>query len=107
MFRSILMASAICLATSGIVFAQTDGSGSSATDNATGAAKAPGMLDDPVAMKPFYTDESMMTMRSMDEMRAAAKAMNENDKAKIMEECKNVNTQRSSFCKAFNDANQM
>lgn len=107
MFRKLLIATAICALTSTAALSQTDGSGSNATDDATGAAKAPGMLDDPAAMKPFYTDDSMTTMRSMDEMRAAVKEMNENDKAKITEECKNSTTQRSSFCKAFNDANQM
>lgn len=107
MLRKLAILGVVCIATAGSAFAQSSDSGSTATDNKTGAAQAPGMLDDPVAMKPFYTDDTLMTLRTDDELRAAFKEVNEQDKAKLTEECKHVTTQRSSFCKAFNDANQM
>lgn len=98
MLRKLLVGAAALTMMAGAAMAQT--SGSSSTEGTSA-------LDNPETMKPFYSDEGMTTLRSNDEISAAVKAMNTEDKAKIAQECQNVTTQRESFCKAFNDANKM
>lgn len=90
MFRTILAAAAALTMITGAL-AQ---SGTSALDNAD-------------MMKPFYTDDARTTMKSKEEVSAAVKAMNTEDRAKIAEECKDAKSPHDTFCEAFNEANKM
>lgn len=96
MFRKLLVGAAALTMMTGAAFAQA----------ATGS-EGTSALDDPEMMKPFYTDEGMTTLRSDEEVAVAVKAMKDEDRARIVEECKNVNSPRASFCESFNKANQM
>ena len=105
MLRTLIIAALINVGATA-AWAQSEGTGTNAPDSETGSKAAPGVLDDPAKMKPFYTDESMMTLRSPSELATSFQAMNTEDREAVAKECQNVNTQRESFCKAFNDANK-
>lgn len=107
MLRKMIIAAAFGLATIGAAAAQSGSSGgTTATDAETGAQAAPGVLDDPVMMKPFYTDDTMQTLRPSTEFGAAVKALNTNDRDKIAKQCEQSTTQKGTFCQAFNEANK-
>ena len=70
--------------------------------SAAGAAHAQqSVLDDPTTMSPFYTDNSLSTLRSQSEFEAAVGQLQSSDRERIRSECANTNTQRSNFCDMF------
>lgn len=92
MFKKILVSTAALAMMTGAALAQSEGTSA---------------LDNKDMMKPFYTDDTMKTMRSNDEIAAAVKAMSTEDKAKIAKECENAQSPRDTFCQSFNQANKM
>lgn len=56
------------------------------------------ILNDNAAMAPFYTDESMTTLRTGDEFRQAYNSMSSEDKERVWAECKNNTSPRADFC---------
>ena len=92
MLRKLLVGAAALTMITGAALAQSDGTSA---------------LDNPEMMQPFYSDEARTQMKSPEEISAAVKAMNTEDRAKLAEECKNVTSPRASFCESFNKANQM
>lgn len=70
----------------------------------TGAALAAGgdntsALDNPEKMQPFYTDSSMKTMKSDEEMKAAWMAMSKEDQEMMSKECSNdAEKLHNDFC---------
>lgn len=70
-----------------------------------------GALDSPKMMEPFFTDSSMKTMKSDDEMKAAWAAMSKDDQAMMMKECQDaaMSKPHAPFCeklKALGGANK-
>ncbi len=49
-----------------------------------------GALDSPKMMEPFFTDSSMKTMKSDDDMKAAWAGMSKDDQAMMMKECQDA-----------------
>lgn len=90
MFRTFIIAAGLAAATMSSAFAQVE------------SQRA---IDNPDIVKPFYTDETMTTMKPKEELGPLFKELSEENKAKIAEECKNVDSPRATFCQSFNEAN--
>lgn len=74
---------------------------SSASDT-TNAENAPKYLTDPAKMGAFYTDDTMTTMRSADEINTAFMAMSEEDRTAMMKECETTDSIKyKDFCGAL------
>lgn len=91
----ILTIAALAVSISGVALAQTSGTAPS-TDAATSSR-----LEDKTMMAPFYTDDTMTTLRSDAEFSASLKALKSEDREAIKNECGNSNTQRGVFCDQF------
>ena len=65
----------------------------------SGAALA-GALDNPRSMSPFFTDSSMKTMKSDDELRAAWTSMSKADQDAMKADCadSSVRASHTDFC---------
>lgn len=65
----------------------------------TGSAFA-GALDEPSNMAPFYTDASMKTLKSPEEMKAVWNAMPEEKRKTMMRECQDAAMSKpyAEFC---------
>ncbi|RWP35982.1 MAG: hypothetical protein EOR04_30260 [Mesorhizobium sp.] len=63
--------------------------GAMALSMMTGAALAEhgGALDEPTKMAPFYTAADMKTLKSEDDFKASWKALKDEDRATITQEC--------------------
>jgi hypothetical protein len=100
----ISVAAVALLFGTGVSFAQesTQG-GSSATKGSGGQAdKTTNYLTDTGTMSKFFTDESMGTMRSADEMKAAYAAMSSEQQAALKDNCKaNTDTKFTAFCSSI------
>jgi len=65
-----------------------------------GGSALAGALDEPSNMAPFYTDASMTTMKSADEMKAAWDAMPKDKQDAMMKECQDaaMSKPHAEFC---------
>ena len=89
----------------GVAMAQTD----TATPNAAGQSDStsavdpgPKYLTDPAKMGVFFTDDTMTTMRSADEMKAAWMAMSDEDRTAMKTECETTDSIKyKDFCGAI------
>ena len=82
----------------GAAFAQTDPAAKSGDPNATDKQMS---ISDPAAMKPFYTDDSMTTLRPMEEFKTAWAAMSAENQAAVKEQCKQPESEKlKDFCGA-------
>ena len=76
---------------SGAAFAQTSSSGN--TD------AAPSVLEDPATMKPFFSDETMSTMKSDEEVKAAFNALPMEQQEAMKSQCKSATDAKyQDFC---------
>ncbi len=58
-------------------------------------------------MAPFYTDDTMTTLRSDAEFSASLKALKSEDREAIKNECANRNTMNTSFCDQYDKNSAM
>ena len=99
--KIILSAAAIVMALSGAAFAQQTNSTAGEASGHT-ASDRQNSLSDPTMMTPFYTDGTMGTMKSADEMKSAWSAMSAEDQARVKEDCKgNTAEQHTTFCESI------
>lgn len=88
---------------SGAAYAQTSTTANPAPSDPAAADKMK-PLDDPMMMKPFYSDEAMTTMRSDDEIKAAWAAMSADNQKMMKDECgKTDSTKFAEFCGKIKD----
>lgn len=93
--KSFALAAATVTLLSGAALAQTDNMTTNATPP-TGST-----LEDKTLMGPFYTDESMKTMKTGDEFTAAWNAMSSEDKDRVRADCENNVSLRAQFCEGI------
>lgn len=93
--KSLALAAVATTMFAGVALAQTDQTQTNST-TPTG-----GVLEDQMKMKPFYTDESMTTLRTGDEFTAAFNAMSSEDRDRVRAECQNSTSPREAFCEAI------
>lgn len=79
MKHSLIAAAAICMAITGSALAQENQPGQ------TGAS--PDMMTDPAIVGSFYTDDTMQTLRSVDEIRTAYMALPEAERDALKIQC--------------------
>ncbi len=90
--QRMLIATALCAAFAGSAFAQaasTDDQGNSP------------IMKDPAMVGTFYTDDTMTTMRSVDEMRDAYGALTEEQRETLRSQCEaeeNRGTDGTALC---------
>jgi len=95
MKRFISATALILVMAGGAAFAQTDPAKSSDPN----AADKQMSISDPEAMKPFYTDGSMSTLRPVEEITAAWKSMAPENQAAMKEQCKQPESEKlKEFC---------
>jgi hypothetical protein len=95
--KALFAAAAICLAVSGSALAQ----GSNATESKTGATTGADYFTDPAMVGDFYADDTMTTLRPVEEMRAAFMAMSEEDRSALTLQCEqeeNRGTEATALC---------
>ena len=99
-FKKIALAAAAVTMLSGAAMAQDKSlaTGSTATD---GMPRPGSLLENKEKMAPFYTDETMSTLRSTDEIKSAFQAMSPDDQKMLREECQNVTSPRDTFCQGL------
>lgn len=61
------------------------------------------IFDDKEKMKPFYTDESMTTLRTGDDFDRVFNALPDDDKQRFRDECQNNVSQRDDYCNGLED----
>jgi hypothetical protein len=72
------------------------------TNSTSAADPGPKYLGDPAKMAVFFTDDTMTTMRSADEMKTAWMAMSEEDRTKMQAECETTDSIKyKEFCGAI------
>lgn len=77
--KRTLIAAALCAAFAGTAFAQqTDGGSGASPDD---------YFSDPAMVGTFYTDDTMTTLRSAAEMRAAYDALGGDERAALQQQC--------------------
>ncbi|MEO9340145.1 hypothetical protein ABFT80_22190 [Mesorhizobium sp. SB112] len=104
MKMKLLSVAAMAFAIStGAAFAQAESNDPGSSAQGTNSSMG-GIMDNPTVMSPFYTDESMKTLRSKEEVMGMYGKMAAEDQAKIKEECANVTSPRDSFCETIKDA---
>ena len=82
----------------------TDANASGQTNQTSAADPGPKYLTNPEMMGPFFTDDTMVTMRSADEMKTAWAAMSVEDQTAMRAECEaNDSDKYRDFCGAIND----
>jgi hypothetical protein len=97
MKRTLIAAAAICLAVSGSALAQN----SNATPSKTGATTGADYMSDPAMVGGFYTDDTMSTLRPVEEMRTAFMAMSADEQAALKLQCEqeeNRGTDGTALC---------
>ncbi|TYR32077.1 hypothetical protein FY036_13410 [Mesorhizobium microcysteis] len=90
--KRTLIAAAFCAAFAGSAFAQQ-------TDGGSGAS--PDYFSDPAMVGTFYTDDTMATLRPVEEMRAAYDALGEDERAALQQQCEqeaNRGTDATALC---------
>jgi len=98
MKRFISAAALILVMSGGAAFAQTD---PAAKSGDPGAADKQMSISDPATMKPFYSDDSMTTLRPMEEFKSAWAAMSAENQAAVKEQCKQPESEKlKDFCGA-------
>ena len=91
----ILLAASMALLLTGASFAQTDGT---ADASSRGGSDAANYLAGP-NIQDFYTDETMMVMKSEAEIKAAMDAMSDEDKANLANACEaNQDAKHEQLC---------
>ena len=83
--ENLISATALVMMLTGSVFAQTQ---PTAPAGDPAAADKLMSIEDPVAVKPFFTDDTMATMWSDDEMKAAWTAMSKENQAAVRNSAK-------------------
>lgn len=84
MRHTLVAAAAICMAITGSALAQAPEPG------ASGAS--PDIMNDPATVGSFYTDDTMQTLRPVEEMRTAYMAMSEADREALKIQCEQEET---------------
>ena len=99
MKRLMTTAALLLIMASGAAFSQTDPAVKSPDPNAPD--KQPAITEDAdmMMMKPFYSDDAMMTLRPMDEFKMAWAKMAPENQAAAKEQCKNPESEKlKDFC---------
>jgi hypothetical protein len=99
-FRSLALAAATISLLSGAALAQEGEDQSSST---TGSVEKSTALDQAQRQMraPFYTDDTMATMRTGDEFSAAWTAMSADDQQSIRDQCANSTSPEDEFCRGI------
>jgi hypothetical protein len=96
MKRMLIAAAAACLAISGPALAQqTNATPSTADTSRDGNSTGTDYLKDPAMVGSFYTDDTMTTLRPVEEMRTAFMAMTPEDQAGMKLQCEQEETRGS------------
>ena len=99
MKRILIAAAAVCLAVSGSALAQQ--TQSVETQSKTGATTGADYFTDPAMVGAFYTDDTMTTLRPVEELRTAFLAMPEGDQEILKTQCEqeaNRGTEGTALC---------
>jgi len=92
MRKILTLTAASLLLASNLAFAQETPTDPAATDKQDS-------ISDNKLMQPFFTDDTMSTMRTSDEIKAAWAAMTEPDRASVKEQCKQPDSIKlKEFC---------
>ena len=98
--KNFISATALAVMLASSAFAQTQ---PAAPAGDPAAADKLMSIEDPVAMKPFFSDDAMTTMRSDDEMKAAWSAMSKENQAAVKKQCKASTSEKmKDFCGKVN-----
>jgi hypothetical protein len=99
-FKTFALAAAAATMLTGAALAQTS---TAPTDNTTTNATTPSgsSLEDKTLMGPFYTDESMTTLKTGDEFNTAWMKMSGEDKDRVRADCENSSSLRDDFCQGI------
>lgn len=103
MRNALLAAAAITLALGGSAFAQATQSisGSNATESRTGGTTGADYFTDPAMVGSFYTDDTMTTLRPVEDLRTAYMDMTEADREALRIQCEqeaNRGTEGTALC---------
>ena len=103
-FKSFVLAAAAATFLSGAAMAQTDQTDNTNT-NSVGDSTSSTALDQAQRQMraPFYTDDTMTTMRTGDEFTAAWTAMSADDQQSIRDQCANNVSPEDEFCRSIQD----
>jgi hypothetical protein len=86
----------------GAAFAQSSTTAEPTAPDTTQADKLQ-PLEDPTVMKPFFTDDTMATMRSDEEMKTAWAAMSADNQKMMKEQCATTDSVKfKEFCGKIN-----
>jgi hypothetical protein len=96
MKRFISATALVLMMAGGAAIAQTDPAAKSGDPNAADKQMS---ISDPATMKPFYTDDTMATLRPVEEFKAAWQAMAPENQAAVKEQCKQPESEKlKEFC---------
>ncbi len=97
--KSLALAAATLAMLSGAAIAQSSDVDQTKTNTVSPTGST--ALEDKTLMTPFYTDDSMTTLRTGDEFNAAFNAMSSEDKERVRSECANSTSPREAFCESI------
>lgn len=105
-FKSLALAAVtVTLVAGGAAFAQTDSTTTNATSGTQGSpppgAQTEELQNNNAMMAPFYTDESMTTMKSGEEFNTAWMKMSGEDKDRVKAACENSTSLKDEFCESI------
>lgn len=98
-FKSIALVAATVSMLSGAAIAQDATDTDTKTNSTTGSTALD--QEQREMRAPFYTDDSMTTLRSGDEFTSAWNAMSATDQERIRQECANSTSPEDEFCRSI------